>query len=461
MSSDGLTDHRWDGYSDAELADVVDQLANGRGAEGMTRAANTLDDVAESLRQIDSTLVEQLGAIGVDWQSKHASGLASAALGHSRDYGAGAHGQVTVSARSVSDQSDAYTSTRRGLPDSAPLRQNPSAAVSGTSFTGNATDHTRAVRDRSQTRQQAIDALNNYGHSSRQNLAAHHPLPPVQQVHVSIDAPPVGSGTSASGYALPPICNPAGAGAANLAPGPVVGGAPTSPIPVFGNSGSAVTGAPLAGGGVSGPNTGGVLAFGAVPGGGANVPGGGASLGGGGNSPGGQPGSPNTPGFGGRMAGPVEGGGAPLAGGTAGVARGIAAGAMNSAAMNSAAMNNAAMNNAAMGAAVVGGVGGAAAAGTGAKQERLVRGRSGPRFPRGGDVVGAEPEEHAAASRTASKVGSTTSPRRSMLEPATGSSQDEEDGEHVRRFGVEADDLFADQRMVVAPVLGDDEDPAP
>ncbi|MGH3624265.1 MAG: hypothetical protein ACRDQ5_21170, partial [Sciscionella sp.] len=243
--------------------------------------------------------------------------------------------------------------------------------------------------------------------------------------------PPVGAGASA-------------ADAGYLPPGSMLSGAPTSPIPVPGNSG-----APVTGGGAGGLNTGGGVGsgpgggptFGAVPG--EGVPGGGANLGG--NPLGGQPGSPNSPGFGGRMAaGPVEGGAAPLAAGqAAGAARGISAGAMN---------------NVATGAVLAGGAGSAAAAGAGAVQERLVRGRGGfggPQSPRGDNVVGEEPDEHSAASRAAAKVGSTSAARRSMLEPATGSSQEEEDGEHVRRFGVEADDLFTDQRPVVAPVLGD------
>lgn len=108
------------------------------------------------------------------------------------------------------------------------------------------------------------------------------------------------------------------------------------------------------------------------------------------------------------------------------------------------------LHNAALGGAAV--AGGAAASTS--QGDRVARGgRGGP------SQLGALPDGETAASRTASRVGSSSEQRRSVLQPATGSTDEDEDATHVRRYGVEAEDLFVDQRMVVTPVLGDDRVP--
>ncbi|QTR01145.1 hypothetical protein J7S33_16740 [Saccharothrix algeriensis] len=45
-----------------------------------------------------------------------------------------------------------------------------------------------------------------------------------------------------------------------------------------------------------------------------------------------------------------------------------------------------------------------------------------------------------------------------MLHPAASarSGEGEEDGEHVRKYGVDSDDVFGDERMVVHSVIGDE-----
>jgi hypothetical protein len=46
----------------------------------------------------------------------------------------------------------------------------------------------------------------------------------------------------------------------------------------------------------------------------------------------------------------------------------------------------------------------------------------------------------------------------SLMSPAAGAAKGEgdEDGEHVRKYGVDSDDVFGDERMVVQSVIGED-----
>ncbi|MDQ3402440.1 MAG: hypothetical protein M3548_03475 [Actinomycetota bacterium] len=45
------------------------------------------------------------------------------------------------------------------------------------------------------------------------------------------------------------------------------------------------------------------------------------------------------------------------------------------------------------------------------------------------------------------------------MQPAAGgaSASGEEDGEHVRKYGIDSEDVFGDERLVIAPVLGQDD----
>ncbi|MFC0115478.1 hypothetical protein [Kibdelosporangium aridum] len=100
--------------------------------------------------------------------------------------------------------------------------------------------------------------------------------------------------------------------------------------------------------------------------------------------------------------------------------------------------------------------------GAAADKDRLARGgRPGAALPpggsRGASALGAAPPGEAAA-RAAERVGSTSKPGASMMQPAAGTAQSEEDEEHVRKYGIEAEDVFADGRMVMPSVLGEDDD---
>jgi hypothetical protein len=103
---------------------------------------------------------------------------------------------------------------------------------------------------------------------------------------------------------------------------------------------------------------------------------------------------------------------------------------------------------------------GAAAIGAGAAggalagdKDRQKRGQNQPKGPVRPLPVGELPEEEAAALRKSEQLGA----KQKGEDPKflSKAAPQEEDAEHVRRFGVDDKDLFADQRMVSRDVIGD------
>ncbi|OQO90556.1 magnesium chelatase [Saccharomonospora piscinae] len=103
------------------------------------------------------------------------------------------------------------------------------------------------------------------------------------------------------------------------------------------------------------------------------------------------------------------------------------------------------------------GAGGVAGALSGGERGGRGVGRSAPQAARSPHplAVGDLPEEEARVQRSSERLGQSGSSRRdAYLERAAPGEED--DGEHVRRFGVDDSDLFTDQRMVAPDVIGDD-----
>ncbi|NUT48853.1 MAG: hypothetical protein HOV94_16330, partial [Saccharothrix sp.] len=76
-------------------------------------------------------------------------------------------------------------------------------------------------------------------------------------------------------------------------------------------------------------------------------------------------------------------------------------------------------------------------------------------------TIGAiDPDEHVAnRGKAGGGVAGKAGAGSSMLQPAASGKggPGEEDGEHIRKYGVDSDDVFGDERMVVQSVIGDDE----
>lgn len=404
-------DIRFAGYSNAQLANEINLLRGGSGAESFYTAVDALKTIATSLSETDRTLREQLQSIGVEWDSDASKDFSVVAKDQA-DYGAGADETMSESASAVDAQGQVFSHARDVLPNSTDLQGDTKtnfldSVVS--SVLGHESDHAKQVKKTNESREQSISALDNYNHQTNQNLGQYQslPVPP----NMDLSAKPIVStgGTSAQGFT----------GGGNFAPsgsGPDSFGANNNAFPTSGHT-SQTPGVPGPGGGLN------------VPGGGDPVPGKQMGVG---PVPNGAGGFPNTGAQTPLRPGPV---------------------------FNS---------ESAFGAAVAAGTGGGAAAGVGDAER-------GPRSPRGA-VSGPEaearaaasgrssvsslsslPEDEARAARNAERLAPKGRAGGSMMQPATGAARDEEDDEHVRKFAVESDDVFADDRMVIGSVLGEDE----
>ena len=70
----GLSDLRFPGYSNHDLADQVDKLRGGAGSQSLHDAAYALAKLALSLSTTDRELRKQLSDIGVSWEGQAADG---------------------------------------------------------------------------------------------------------------------------------------------------------------------------------------------------------------------------------------------------------------------------------------------------------------------------------------------------------------------------------------------------
>ena len=401
MSGDyGLSDLRFAGYDFGRLAEQVDGLRNGPGAESLHDAMGALVQIALGLHETDATLREQLAQIGVTWQGEAAAGGTSATES-AHIYAQDAVDPTIDSARGVGSQGETFSTTRNSAPDGSTLRgpteENGVDQFAG--FLGHTTDHAKEVKATNAARDQAVDAMDGYQANSSDALGRSQalPIPP----GMNLVAQPVDTSTNISsvsayspGGGFTPGAGPGGGPSTGLAPGVGTGG---TPIPT--------TGGPLTG---TPPLTGG----GPLPGGGGLPTG---------------PAGPLTPAL--RAVNPMLMAEAATMMG-AGGASGAGAGAERDRLTR-------------------GGAGGA--------------GGSGAKAPaKGGSPIGAAPEEEARAARNAEKFGARTGrPGSSIMQPAAAggrNAEGEDDQDHVRRYGVESSDVFDDERVVAPESIGDDDD---
>lgn len=109
-----------------------------------------------------------------------------------------------------------------------------------------------------------------------------------------------------------------------------------------------------------------------------------------------------------------------------------------------------------------------AALGSDLEKDRLARARPGApdaegRGPaKGAGPVAAVPDEEAKPARNAERYGAKPGrpAANSILQPATGSAPGEGDSEHVRKYGIDAGDLFEDERMTAPSLIGDEDERA-
>ncbi|OXM70250.1 PPE domain-containing protein [Amycolatopsis vastitatis] len=509
----GIRNHRFDGWTNTAVATQITRMINGDGTGSIGTAVDALKAVATALAHTDQTLRAQLLKLGVEWQSQ-AGGAASQVFTEQAGFSQDATTKVAHAAEMVFEQGEAFNRTKYKLPDAETVRKGAGGftLTDGVllSLIGFETDHARQVEAANDAKAQATQALNEYAQESGTNLLSTQSLgdpeslklaapgvtpgvldvagaavqvtpdggvkpasdkvrsvhvdPPVVQPvshHVHADPPTPVYGVAAqppsrpaqqprqSGLVSPPPAQhttpsssttPSGVKPPTSSPGP---GWVNAPGRGTSHEGGRFTPGPSAGGGGGGepfvpPGAPGAMPPGSSP---ATAPI--KALGGGGAS-GGSTGVDSSAGRGpdnllakGRTVG--AGPQAPLPPGQYTAERGFAV------------KPGATPGELGAGAAAVGA--GAAGGALSGDKDRQRREKGQPKGPVRPLPVGELPEEEAVALRKSEQISPKHQPGEAKF--LSEAAPQDEDAEHVRRYGVDDKDLFADQRMVSPDVLGD------
>lgn len=424
----GLRDLRFEGFSNEQLAGEIDGLRNGAGSGSLHRAVHALMSIADALADTDRTLRQELQKIGVEWEG------AASERGHEETQKASIYAEDAVpvvarSASGVNEQGDTFSHSRNSAPNSDTLR-GPTQLNGWDRFAGafgHTTDNAQKVQDTQAARGQAIGSLNDYQRGSQSALDNHENLPvPPGMGLVSQSTSPQGMTEPQGFQGTQGSYTPTGGGSGSG------GGTTTGP---FGQGYQGVV-PPGGGGGQQGPGggqgnplPGRITGTGPVPG----VPG---------MPTGGAPGLPGRPFPIGLIA-------------DAGMAAGLATAAGGGAAAGSSLPKDRVVRG---GKAAADGPDGRAARGGGAAGAA-----DGPdgRAARGASALAGVPDEQARAARAAERIGGGGNRSgSSLMSPAAGSAPGEEDEEHVRKYGIDSDDVFGDERLVIDAVLGGEDDEA-
>ncbi|AXX34203.1 hypothetical protein KCV87_21475 [Actinosynnema pretiosum subsp. pretiosum] len=425
-------DIRVQGYDNNALAGMIDKIRSGNVASQFSSASSALRGLARDLENIDKTLADELKNIQIDWVGLAGDGANRGIKVQAEGAGQGsAAGQQNSQATAA--QGDTYSDTRNSLPESQTLR---GATENGfldnaAGFFGYETDHAAEVKATQAARETAIRGFEQYQSASQDALGQYQSMnkPPTYDV----------TAVSSAATAMPSVQQfsgtPGGLAVGGSAPGGLVG----APGAVGGGS---VTGFPgLPGGGLVG-----------TPGGGGGgglspqLPGGGST----GIAPV-LPGLGTPGGGGGSLLGKLPGGsnfGLGLGLGLAGAAGlGVAA---------STARGGQVVRGGAGGAGGAGALTGDAAKAAGVKNSGPVTGKSAGVSATIGAIDGDERLGRGGAAGRGALAGKAGAA--SMMQPAASAKggPDEEDGEHIRKYGVDSDDVFGDERMVVQSVIGDE-----
>lgn len=419
-----IADFNFDGWSNGDLAQEVQKLGQGDLARKFASASEVLRELAGTLQDVDNEVRNQLKVLGIDW------GGAAGELGQEKtkvsaegltDAGEATRGNSDAVAR----QSESTTTAHYSSPPPQDLRgdteQNWKDKLG--SVVGIETDHAKEVEAANRARQQAIDSLSGYTNNSQNALDSFRTPNPPPDITVSsaavatpvgpqVGTPQVGAPGITGGPGFTGTPGSPGAPGVPLGPTPGIPGSATGVIPGTGTPGPIAAGPGLPKP-IIGPSIGLTAAAAAASGlAGATGAARGAQVVGGGRGPSQAPKTPIAP------AGP-KGAPSTIGGGKAGSGGPGAPG------------------------------GGAGAGGTGAAGKGAIA---------PGTAAGVGPDANRPGASAAGKGGVGGKGSGSLMSPAASAAkgEGEEDGEHVRKYGVDSDEMFGDDRMVVQSVIGED-----
>ncbi|EMD28797.1 PPE domain-containing protein [Amycolatopsis azurea] len=167
-----LRDLRFDGYTDTGIATEIERFRSGDGTGSIGIAVEALKSVAGALADTDKTLRDELGKLGVEWQSE-AGGAAGQVFTEQAGFSQDANSKVSHSAEMIFAQGEAFNRTLHKLPDPETVRKGAGGLTIGDvvlSLIGFETDHAKSVSAANNARAQAQEALNDYAKTSGENL---------------------------------------------------------------------------------------------------------------------------------------------------------------------------------------------------------------------------------------------------------------------------------------------------
>ncbi len=167
-----IRDLRFDGYTDTGIATEIERFRSGDGTGSFGTAVDALKSVASALADTDKTLRDELGKLGVEWQSE-AGGAAGQVFTEQAGFSQDANSKVNHSAEMIFAQGEAFNRTLHKLPDPEVVRKGAGGYTFGDvvlSLIGFETDHAKSVSAAGNARAQAQEALNDYAKQSGENI---------------------------------------------------------------------------------------------------------------------------------------------------------------------------------------------------------------------------------------------------------------------------------------------------
>ncbi|WP_410601341.1 hypothetical protein [Amycolatopsis sp. lyj-90] len=191
-----LRDLRFDGYTDTGIATEIERFRSGDGTGSIGIAVDALKSVASALADTDKTLRDELGKLGVEWQSE-AGGAAGQVFTEQAGFSQDANSKVSHSAEMIFAQGEAFNRTLHKLPDPEVVRKGAGGLTLGDvvlSLIGFETDHAKSVSAANNARAQAQEALNDYAKTSGENLLTTDTLADPQTMNLTQNTTVAGTG---------------------------------------------------------------------------------------------------------------------------------------------------------------------------------------------------------------------------------------------------------------------------
>lgn len=191
-----LRDLRFDGYTDTGIATEIERFRSGEGTGSIGTAVDALKAVATALADTDKTLRDELGKLGVEWQSD-AGGAAGQVFTEQAGFSQDANSKVTHTAEMIFSQGEAFNRTLHKLPDPETVRKGAGGYTVGDvvlSLIGFETDHAKSVSAAQNARAQAQEVLNDYAKQSGENLLSTETLADPQSLQLTQNTSAAGAG---------------------------------------------------------------------------------------------------------------------------------------------------------------------------------------------------------------------------------------------------------------------------